>query len=31
METILLQWSNAFDADYNIVGYELSYTTGGGS
>jgi hypothetical protein len=26
---ILLQWSNAFDAEYNIVGYELSYKTTG--
>jgi len=26
---ILLQWSNAFDVDYNIEGYELSYKTTG--
>jgi hypothetical protein len=29
MEPILLQWSNAFDAEYNIEGYELSYKTTG--
>jgi hypothetical protein len=29
MGEILLQWSNAFDADDNIEGYELSYKTTG--
>ena len=27
--TIVLEWSNAFDIDNNIVGYELSYKTTG--
>lgn len=29
MATILLQWSNAFDAEFSIEGYELSYRTTG--
>jgi hypothetical protein len=29
MTPIVLEWKDAFDADYNIAGYELSYKTNG--